>query len=40
MEYQNTTWVIQESYEYLRERGPYDRFRKNVPVTNSVGEKE
>jgi len=26
--------------EYFRGRGPDDRFRKNVPVTNSAGEKE
>jgi len=25
--------------EYLRGRGPNDRFRKNVPVTNNAGEK-
>jgi len=38
--YQDTDWVVHASYpEYLRGRGPDDFFRKNVPVTNSAGEK-
>ena len=29
---------VNHTPEYLRERGPDDRFRKNVPVTNSAGD--
>ena len=30
---------VNHTTEYLRGRGPDDHFRKNVPVTNSAGEK-
>jgi len=30
---------VNHTPEYLKERGPNDRFRKNVPVTHSAGEK-
>jgi len=30
---------VNHTPKYLRGRGPNDRFRKNVPVTNSAGEK-
>jgi len=41
VEYQDTDWVIlNHTPEYLRGRGPDDRFRENVPVTNSAGGRE
>jgi len=31
--------TVNHTHENLRGRGPDDHFRKNVPVTNSTGEK-